>query len=181
MKPFNHVNAQKVNEAVRLLKNRGAKARLIAGGTGLLGALKDKIIPVYPETIINIKTIRNLDYIRQDAKGLRIGALAGLEDIVNSPAIRKEYGLLACAAESVGTPQIRRMATVGGNLCQDVRCWYYRYPDHIGGQMHCYLKGGKTCHALTGENRYHSVFGGLRAGDPPAGPPAPAVLIYPPT
>jgi len=81
--------------------------------------------------------------------------------------VKGKYNLLAEAAAAVATPQIRRMGTIGGNLCQDVRCWYYRYPDHIGGRIPCYLKGGQGCYALNAENRYHSVFGGLRAGNAP--------------
>lgn len=162
MKPFNHINAKSVNEAVKLLQNSQGKARLISGGTDLLGSLKDKILPEYPETIINIKTIPRLDYIKEDAKGLKIGALTTLEDIARSPEVKDRYSLLADAAESVAAPQIRHVGTIGGNLCQDVRCWYYRYPDHIGGQISCYLKGGRSCYALTRENRYHSIFGGIR-------------------
>ena len=167
MKAFNHVNAKTVNEAVKLLKNNRGKAKLISGGTDLLGALKDKIIPEYPETIINIKTIPNLNYVHEDIEGIKIGALTKLEDIAQSPVIKEKYKILAEAAQSVATPQIRRMATIGGNLCQDVRCWYYRYPHHVGGRITCYLKGGKGCYALTAENQYHSIFGGLRAASTP--------------
>jgi len=167
MKSFDHVNAKTVNEAVKLLKNYKGRAKLIAGGTDLLGTLKDGILPDYPETIINIKTIAGLDYIKEDGKGLKIGALAKLEDIAQSPIIKGRYKLLAEAAEAVATPQIRRMGTIGGNLCQDVRCWYYRYPHQVGGRILCYLKGGKGCYALTRENQYHSIFGGLREVSPP--------------
>jgi hypothetical protein len=76
--------------------------------------------------------------------------------------VKEEYPLLAEAARSVATPQIRNMGTISGNLAQDTRCWYYRYPHEIGGRILCYLKGGKGCYAQTGENRYHSIFGGLR-------------------
>ncbi len=167
MKSFKHINAQTVNEAVNLLDKSKGKAKLMSGGTDLLGVLKDKILLEYPETIINIKTIPNLDYIRKDARGLKIGALTKLEDIAKSPEIKGEYTVLAEAAGSVATPQIRRMGTLGGNLCQDVRCWYYRYPHHVGERIPCYLKGGKGCYALNAENQYHSIFGGLRAGSTP--------------
>ncbi|MFB3885500.1 MAG: FAD-dependent oxidoreductase [Thermodesulfobacteriota bacterium] len=160
MKPFKHKDAKTIKEAIAL-QIKG-KAKLIAGGTDLLGILKDKILPEYPDTVINIKTIPNLDYIKEDARGLKIGALAKLEDIANSPIVREKYKMLAEAAASVATPHLRRMGTLGGNLCQDVRCWYYRYPNRIGGRIECYLKGGKECYALTRENQYHSIFGGLR-------------------
>ena len=165
MKPFKHKDAKTINEAVKL--KRKGKTKLIAGGTDLLGILKDKILPEYPETVINIKTIPNLDYIREDARELKVGALTKLEDIASSPIIREKYKILAEAAEAVATPHIRTMGTLGGNLCQDVRCWYYRYPNQIGGRIECYLKGGKECYALTRENQYHSVFGGLRFAHTP--------------
>jgi len=165
MKPFKHKDAKTINEAIKL--QRKGKTKLIAGGTDLLGILKDKILPEYPETVINIKTIPNLDYIREDARELKVGALTKLEDIASSPIIREKYKILAEAAEAVATPHIRTMGTLGGNLCQDVRCWYYRYPNQIGGRIECYLKGGKECYALTRENQYHSVFGGLRFAHTP--------------
>jgi NADPH-dependent glutamate synthase beta subunit-like oxidoreductase len=165
MKPFKHKDAKTVKEAIAL-QSKG-KTKLIAGGTDLLGTLKDKILLEYPETVINIKTIPNLDYIKEDAKGLKVGALTKLEDIAGSPIIRGKYKILAEAAEAVATPHIRAMGTLGGNLCQDVRCWYYRYPHQIGGRIECYLKGGKECYALTRENQYHSIFGGLRFAAPP--------------
>ncbi len=165
MKPFKHKDAKTIKEAIAL-QSKG-KTKLIAGGTDLLGTLKDKILPEYPETVINIKTIPNLDYIKEDAKGLKVGVLAKLEDIASSPLVREKYKILAEAAEAVATPHIRTMGTLGGNLCQEVRCWYYRYPHQIGGRIECYLKGGKECYALTRENQYHSIFGGLRSAAPP--------------
>jgi NADPH-dependent glutamate synthase beta subunit-like oxidoreductase len=165
MKPFKHKDAKTINEAVKL--QRKGKTKLIAGGTDLLGILKDKILPDYPETVISIKTIPHLDYIKEDARGLKVGALTKLEDIAGSPIIREKYKILGEAAEAVATPHIRAMGTLGGNLCQDVRCWYYRYPHQIGGRIDCYLKGGKECYALTRENQYHSMFGGLRFAAPP--------------
>ena len=166
MRSFHHINAKTVNQAVKLLKNYKGKAKLIAGGTDLLGTLKDRILPDYPEAIVNIKTIPGLDYIKEDAKGLKIGALTKLMDIAKSPTVKRKNKLLAEAAEAIATPQIRNMGTIGGNLCQDVRCWYYRYPHHIGGRILCYLKGGRGCYALTGENQYNSIFGASRVASP---------------
>jgi len=179
VKPFKHVNARTIDEAVRLLRNQGGKAKVIAGGTDLLGSLKDRILPDYPETIVNIKTVPGLDYIREDTEGLQIGALARLADIAESPLVRGKYRILAEAAEAVATPQIRNMGTIGGNLCQDLRCWYYRYPHHVGGRILCYLKGGKSCYALTGENRYNSIFGGSRVASPPCSSGCPGVVDVP--
>jgi len=162
LKGFNHVDVKTISEAVQLLKDNPGKAKLIAGGTDLLGILKNNVLPEYPEVIINIKSIPGLDYIREDNEGLKIGALVKLEDVARSPLVKGRYQLLAEAAGSVATPQIRRMGTIGGNLCQDVRCWYYRYPHHVGGRITCYLKGGKSCYAAKAENQYHSIFGGLK-------------------
>jgi len=179
MKSFKHVNAETVDEAVKSLKNNRGRAKLIAGGTDLLSTLKDKILPAYPETIVNIKTIPKLNYISEDADGLKIGALAKLEEIAQSPVVKGKYKILAEAAEAVATPQIRRMGTIGGNLCQDVRCWYYRYPHSVGGRILCYLKGGKGCYALTRENQYHSIFGGLRDTSPPCSSACPGGVDIP--
>ena len=159
MKQFAHHHARSINEAITLMKKYKGKAKLNAGGTDLIGVLKEKSLPDYPQAIIDIKTIGGLDYIQTDKTGLRIGALAKLSDVANSPAIREKYKLLSEAARSVATPQVRNMCTIGGNLAQDVRCWYYRYPEQIGGPIVCLRKGGKICNALTGDNRYHSIFG----------------------
>jgi NADPH-dependent glutamate synthase beta subunit-like oxidoreductase/CO/xanthine dehydrogenase FAD-binding subunit len=179
MKPFDHVDAKSVSEAVKSLKGKEGKVKLIAGGTDLLSTLKDKILPEYPETVVNIKSIPGMDYIKEDAKGLKIGATAKLEAIAQSPLVKKNYKILAEAAQAVATPQIRRMGTIGGNLCQDVRCWYYRYPHSVGGRILCYLKGGKGCYALTRENQNHSIFGGLRNVSPPCASACPGSVDIP--
>ncbi len=162
MKSFKHIDVKTVNEACGLLEKHKGKARVIAGGTDLFGILKDKILPSYPEVIINVKTIRKLDYVKEDKNGLKIGALATLSEIARSPVIKGKYKVLAEAADAVGSPQIRNMATLGGNLCQDVRCWYYRYPHQVGGRMICLRKGSGRCLALSGDNRYHAILEGKR-------------------
>ncbi len=159
MKSFTHHNARSLREASKLLTKYNGKAKVNAGGTDLLGAMRDKSLPVYPEAVINIKTIEGLAYIKKDARRLRIGALTKLTDILRSPDVKEDYGLLVEAVHSVATPHVRNMATIGGNLAQDVRCWYYRYPAQIGGPIVCLRKGGKICSALAGDNRYHSLFG----------------------
>jgi xanthine dehydrogenase YagS FAD-binding subunit len=157
MKSFKHINATTVEQASKLLREGHGKARLNAGGTDLLSTLKDKILVDYPETIINLKTIPSMNYIREDRNVLMIGATAKLADIAQSPLVREKYGLLADAVEAVATPNIRNMATIGGNLCQDTRCWYYRYPHQIGERLVCLRKGGEKCYALEGDNRYHAI------------------------
>lgn len=157
MKSFTHVNAHSVDEAIELLAKYKGKTKLNAGGTDLLGVLKDRILPDYPEAIINTKTIPRLNSLEEDEEEIRIGALTTLVDLINSPLIERTYPLLKEAAITVASPQIRNMATIGGNLCQDTRCWYYRYLDEIGDMIKCFRKGGNTCPAVSGENRYHAI------------------------
>ena len=179
MRPFSHINAHSIDSALAALKRYRGKARLFAGGTDLLGALKNEFLTEYPEAIINIKGIEGLDTIREDEKGLKIGALTTLADVAASPLINEKYKVLAEAARSVATPQVRNAATVGGNLAQDVRCWYYRYPDHVGGRIVCLRKGGKLCNALFGDNRYHSIFGSSRMEQYPCSSHCPASTDIP--
>jgi len=160
MKTFKHIDVKTVDKACQLLEEHRGKARLIAGGTDLLGILKDRILLDYPEVIINVKTIHGLDYIRENSKGLKIGALTTLSSIAGSSVVKEKYKVLAEAAGAVATPQIRNMATLAGNLCQEVRCWYYRYPHAIGGRFLCLRKGRGPCLAVSGDNRYHAILGG---------------------
>jgi NADPH-dependent glutamate synthase beta subunit-like oxidoreductase len=160
MKSFTHHNARSVREAVALLTQYKGKAKPTAGGTDLLGVLKEHSLPDYPEAVINLKTIPGLSYIQEDEESVRIGALTNLAEIAASSTVKQHYKILSEAAQSVATPQVRNMSTIGGNLAQDVRCWYYRYPEQLGGPINCLRKGGKLCNALSGDNRYHSIFGG---------------------
>jgi xanthine dehydrogenase YagS FAD-binding subunit len=162
MRPFKHFDARTVKEACKLLAEYDGRAVLNAGGTDLLSTLKGENLFEYPEAVVNIKTIAGLDDIIESKGTLRIGALTKLSALVNSPFLNERYPALAEAARSVATPQIRNAATIGGNLCQDVRCWYYRYPRHIGGPIHCARKGKGPCLAVKGDNRYHSVMGGKK-------------------
>jgi NADPH-dependent glutamate synthase beta subunit-like oxidoreductase/CO/xanthine dehydrogenase FAD-binding subunit len=163
MKSFKHYNARSLKEASTLLAKNPGKAKVNAGGTDLLGRLRDQCGVDYPETLINIKEIPGLEYIKVSRRGLKIGALTKLADIAQSPAVNQDYSLLAEATRTVASPNLRNLATLGGNLAQDVRCWYYRYPWQIGGPIVCLRKGGRTCNALTGDNRYHSIFGAAAA------------------
>jgi NADPH-dependent glutamate synthase beta subunit-like oxidoreductase len=179
MKSFKHHNARSLKEASALLAKYNGRARINAGGTDLLGNLRDGCEPDYPEALINIKGIKNLDYIKPGTRGLRIGALTRLTDIVKSPVIKQDYPLLAEAAHSIASPNLRNMATVGGNLAQDVRCWYYRYPQQIGGPILCLRKGGRVCSALAGDNRYHSIFGGAPVAERQCASHCPANINIP--
>jgi NADPH-dependent glutamate synthase beta subunit-like oxidoreductase len=179
MKSFAHINARTLKEACTLLKKYDGKAAVNAGGTDLLAVFKDRILPNSPDVVINIKTIKGLKYIKEDKEGLRIGALTNLTELVKSPIVKQRYGVLFEAAKSVATPHIRNMCTIGGNLVQHVRCWYYRYPRQIGGPILCLRKGGKTCNALLGDNRYHSIFGGSISLPYPCSSNCPAAIDIP--
>jgi xanthine dehydrogenase YagS FAD-binding subunit len=157
MRAFAHFNARTMDEAVSILRRYRDRAQVIAGGTDLLGKMKDEILPKYPEAIINLKTIPGLEYIREDGATLTIGALTRLEDIATDPIIMPRYGALAEASRRAASPHLREMGTLGGNVCQDIRCWYYRHPNN---RFPCLRKGGGRCYAQEGENRYHSIFGG---------------------
>ena len=158
MKTFTHFNASTIEEAVSLLRRYDGKANLIAGGTDLLGKMKDRILPRYPEALINLKTIPGLDAIQEEADVLKIGPLAILEDIAHHGAVKTQYAALSEAARRTASPHLREMGTIGGNICQDIRCWYYRNPEN---RFPCLRKGGGRCYALKGDTRYHSIFGGI--------------------
>ena len=142
-KKFAHVNAKTIDEAASIL--RAGKAVALSGGTDILGAMRFEILPNYPETVVNLKSIPGLDYIKEEAGMLKIGALTRLEDIVRNNTIKAKYTALAEAAHRTGSPHIREMGTIAGNICQMTRCWYFRLPDN---RFNCIRKGGKMCYAM---------------------------------
>jgi xanthine dehydrogenase YagS FAD-binding subunit len=156
MRPFNHTNATSLAEVKTALAD--GKTILIAGGTDLLGTLKDNILPTYPSTLINLKTVPGLDFIKEKGGMLKIGATTRLSDIAANPTINKKYSALAQAAFRVATPHVREMGTIAGNIVQLHRCWYFRKPEN---RFNCVRKGGKKCFAVGGDNRYHSIFGAV--------------------
>jgi xanthine dehydrogenase YagS FAD-binding subunit len=153
-----HYDVRTVGEAISLLSRHKGGARIIAGGVDVVSLLKSKV--ANPEALINIKTIPNLSYIEEASEGIRIGTLTTLSEIERSTVIRDNYSLLSRAAHSVAAPQLRNMATIGGNLCQEVQCWYYRRSPLMGISFNCFRKGGKRCYAITGENAEHAIFNG---------------------
>lgn len=153
MRKFTHLQASTVNEA---FQNAAGKGMVIAGGTDLLGTLKDEILPVYPAVVVDLKTIPGLDKIEEEDGSLLIGAMTRLADVASHEAVKKHCQALSEACGKVASPTIRNMATLGGNICQMHRCWYFRTPDD---RFHCSRKGGSTCPAYMGDNRYHSIFG----------------------
>lgn len=161
MKNFKHFNAYSIDEAVSLLGKYGDKACVMAGGTDLLGKMKDAILPAYPEALVNIKTIPGLSYIKEDGGMLKIGALTTLGEIAHNHLVQENVPALAQAACRTASPHLRDMGTIAGNICQDIRCWYYRNPNN---RFSCLRKKGGRCYAIKGDNRYHSIFGGSVSG-----------------
>jgi len=155
-KHLEYFNARTIDEAVSLL-GEYEEARIIAGGVDLTRLMKNSV--VIPKVLVNIESIPGLAHITEDAEGLKIGTLTTINDIEKSAIIRDKYNLLTQAAHSVAAPQIRNMVTIGGNLCQAVRCWYYTLSPVTGRSFFCYRKGGTHCYAETGDNRYHAIFG----------------------
>ncbi len=156
MKSFDLIHPATVGEASRQLADGGDTVHAMAGGQDLLGIMKDYIRPV--DIVVDLKRIAALHGIAYDAKkGLRIGATATITEIEQNPIIRQAFPALAEAAASVGSPQIRNIGTIGGNLCQRPRCWYFRN-EHIK----CLKKGGDKCFAAPddAENKYHAIIAG---------------------
>lgn len=154
MHDFEFAPADSAKHAVDLLSARGSSARVIAGGTDLLGEIKEGVVA--PDTLISLHRVAEMRSIAQDADGIRIGAMATVADIAAHPAVRAEHAALAQAAAAVATPQIRNVGTLGGNLCQRPRCWYYRNPAFPD----CRKRGGSQCYAHGGMNKFHAIFGG---------------------
>jgi xanthine dehydrogenase YagS FAD-binding subunit len=150
MNRFEWTNASTVDEAIAQLSGSTV---IKAGGVDLLDRLKEGLEA--PQRLVNIRNIAGLDSLHDDPKeGLRIGPLVTLARLSSDPTVRRRYTALADAAGHAATPQIRNMATAGGNILQRPRCWYFR-----SEQFHCLKKGGSRCFAIEGENQYHAIFG----------------------
>ncbi|HVF87169.1 MAG TPA: FAD binding domain-containing protein, partial [Pyrinomonadaceae bacterium] len=160
MKAFEWTNPTSVGEAVKLLRVESQASdvddqpRPLAGGQDILTSMKENI--TRPTRLVNLKGIRGLDKIEGDARrGLKIGALVTLTQLEENATVRRSFPGLIEAAQSIATPQIRNLGTVGGNLCQRPRCWYFRLEEVV-----CLKKGGTECYAATGENKYNAILGG---------------------
>ena len=152
MRNFSYVNATSIEQVPSLLGRSWDDAVVMAGGTDLVGEMKD--YAAVPKRVVNLKSIEGLDYIRQDDAGLRIGALTTLTDVLENSAVSQELPVLHQAVSVIASPQIRNMATLAGNILQRPRCWYYRSED-----FPCLKKGGARCYAVGGVNTYHAIFG----------------------
>jgi len=148
---FSYQRPSSLAEAVKLAAVSGA--RIHAGGTDLLGCLRDGVFAA--DTVVSLQGLAELRGIAATAGGgVRIGALATLAEVAASPLIGSSYRALAQGAAAAASPQLRSQGTLGGNLCQRPRCWYFR------GEFHCARKGGAMCYAVEGENQFHCIFGG---------------------
>lgn len=151
---FKYIDARSTEEALSALSRHGEGGWILAGGQDLLFRIKKFI--VQPQCVINLKSISGLNHIRsRSEQNLRIGALTTLSQIARSVELQKNYSVLAQAAAGVASPQIRNLGTLGGNICQDVWCWY------LQDGFSCWKNGGKFCDLAGGDSRYYgSVMGG---------------------
>lgn len=156
MNAFSYVTPRSAKSAVELVRDQG---RFIAGGQDILGEMKEAIVA--PKTLVNIKALPETTNLRSENGKWTIGANVTLATLAADPAVRRTLPGLAEAAAEVGSPQIRSVATVGGNLAQHSRCWYYRHRD-----VTCRKKGGNTCCAREGRSKYHSLFTGCMCLSP---------------
>jgi xanthine dehydrogenase YagS FAD-binding subunit len=151
VKAFAYVNATSEKEAVAALKFDGI-ALPLAGGQDLLARMKDYVDS--PDRVVNVKNALDATVTATPDGGLKIGGAMKIVDLAEHAQVAKLYPAVAAAAIEIGTPQIRNQGTVGGNINQRPRCWYYRNEEFA-----CYKKGGSRCFAVNGENQYHAIFG----------------------
>jgi xanthine dehydrogenase YagS FAD-binding subunit len=155
MKAFTNTNPRDLPQAIKRVeqaRSAGRTAAIAGGGSDLLGMIKDRLVE--PDVLIHLTGIRGLDRVAEEAGGVRIGGQMTLDALSSHSLIRSRYAVLAEAAESVATPQIRNVGTLAGNVCQRPWCWYFR------NGFPCYKAGGNQCFSITGENQFHAIFGG---------------------
>jgi xanthine dehydrogenase YagS FAD-binding subunit len=150
VRTFDYIRPSDAGEASARLRDG---ARAMGGGTDVLTQLDRGILPA--DEVVDLRAL-GLSGIAHDGDGVRIGATTSVAEVERDPGIGERFAGLQQAAAAVGSPQLREMGTVGGNLCQQVRCWYFRHPD-----LQCWLRGGETCYAQIGDHRKH----GLEPGD----------------
>ena len=155
MKTFSNSNARDFQHAATLVqqtRQEGRAASFVGGGSDLLGMVKEHIAA--PDVLVNLKTIKGLDQVKSSNGVTAIGGLITLDALSRNDVVRRQYAVLAEAAETVATPQIRNVGTLAGNVCQRPWCWYLR------NGFPCYKNGGNTCFSFGGENQFHAIFGG---------------------
>jgi xanthine dehydrogenase YagS FAD-binding subunit len=147
---FDYARPKSLTDVFKHLSSGGFRVQ--AGGTDLFGCLRDRVFET--SGLVSLSNVKELRGISDTGNGLRIGALTTIAEVATSAVIRDQYPVLAQAAMEVASPQLRNQGTIGGNLCQKPRCWYYR------GEFHCLRKGGENCFAISGQNQYHCILGG---------------------
>ncbi|HTV00134.1 MAG TPA: FAD binding domain-containing protein, partial [Luteitalea sp.] len=152
MKPFDYVEARTDKDAVAALMPQFERALPIGGGQDLLARMKDYV--TQPDRLVSTRSALDAGVTAADG-GLRIGAAMTMADLIEDAQVATLYPAITAAAVEVGTPQIRNQGTVGGNLNQRPRCWYFR-----NEEFHCLKKGGNVCFSITGENQFHAILGG---------------------
>ena len=153
MTDFEFIKPKTFKEAENILLKESGSAMPYSGGTDLLGLIKDKILK--PQKLVDLKSVKGNEGIEFiESGGLKIGAMVRIAEIAESEIIKSRFPILSEAANEVTSPQIRNMGTLGGNLCQRPRCFYFR------GDFDCIRKGGNTCYAYDGNNKYHCIIGG---------------------
>ncbi len=169
MSLFSYARPRSLSEALRLVKNG---TLVLAGGTDLIGLIRSGLAE--PDRLVDLTGIDGLrGWTREKGKGLRIGALTPLSELETSPQLRKLAPMIAESLREAATPQLRNMGTVGGNLLQRNRCWYFR-----DEAVPCWLKGGTRCFAAEGENRYHAILGAADCVMVAPSDLAPALIAY---
>ena len=145
-----------IDDALNLLDKHGSEAWVMAGGLDSFDWLKDRI--KRPSVVVDLSQIKELTGVKEWNGGIEIGAMTTLTDVVRNPIVKEKFSILATGAESAASPQIRNQGTIGGNVSQDTRCWYYR------SGWKCYRAGGNTCFAdtPTAINREHAIMGASR-------------------
>jgi len=155
MKTLSNATARDVGQAIQLssdARQHGRAVSFAGGGSDLLALVKERIVS--PDVIVSLKRIQGFDRVSPEGSGLAIGGMITLDALSRDPAVRRQHAVLAEAAESVATPQIRNVGTLAGNLCQRPWCWYYR------NGFPCFKAGGNQCFSVAGENQFHAIFGG---------------------
>lgn len=155
MKAFKHTTARDAKDAVSLAQQAhkaGSTVAFSSGGSDLLALIKERI--VQPDVVVSLRGAKGLDAVTTNKDGLTIGGLVTLDTLSHHPELTRRHAVLTEAAASVATPQIRNVGTLAGNVCQRPWCWYYR------NGFPCYKAGGTQCFSISGENRFHAIFGG---------------------
>ena len=155
MKTLSNANPRDLDQAVSLARDArraGKSASFAGGGSDLLGMVKDGIAK--PDVLVHLRAIKGQDQVETKAGRVHVGGLITLDTLNHHPLINRKYAVLAEAAGTVATPQIRNAGTLAGNVCQRPWCWYFR------NGFKCFKAGGDTCFSVTGENQFHAIFGG---------------------